>query len=325
MAMNKKASSVAVWAALSGNLLVACAKGVASWMSGSTAMLSEAVHSCVDSINEVLLLYGIERSNRPADNAHPLGYGRELYFWSFVVALLIFTLGAGVSLYEGVSRILHPQSIQKPVLVFGVLAASFVFEGGSLLVGMRAFRSANPDIGFWAAFRRSKDPPTFIVVFEDAAALLGITVAAACTTVTLWSGDSRWDGIASVIIACILAAVAALLAAESKELLLGERADPRLSDSILRIAADLESVRTANGIVTVQVAPDNVLVTLSLDFVKYLRVPDIENAVLALESRIRAAHPEVSALFVKPQTRVTAARHAREGGRSMTPDVVDPD
>ena len=239
--MATKGSLLAVWTALGGNLLVAVAKGAASWMSGSTAMLSEAVHSCVDSINEVLLLYGIDRSNRPADDTHPLGYGRELYFWSFAV-------GAGVSLYEGVSRLLHPQSIERPIVIFSVLAAFLLFEGGSLFVGMRAFRAANPDVGFWAAFRRSEDPPTFIVVFEDAAAVLGIAIAAVCTAVALSTGDSRWDGVASIVIACILAAAAMLLAVESKDLLLGERADPRLSESILRKYGECAtSQRNCNG------------------------------------------------------------------------------
>ncbi len=311
--MAKSGTNVAVWAALIGNVLVAAAKFVAASLSGSAAMLSEAVHSLVDTLNELLLLYGIARSARPPDRVHPLGYGRELYFWSFVVALLIFALGAGVSVYEGVNRLRHPMPIERPVVVFVVLAVSLAFEGASWMVGMRAFGATRRNLSWWEAFRRSKDPPTFIVVFEDSAAILGIAAAAAGTAAALATGDSRWDGVASLAIAVILAAVAALLARESKELLIGERADPVLSDAIMRTAAGIAGVCSANGIVTVQLAPRNVIATLSLDFFDYLRAPDIERAVVELEARIRSAHPEVSALFVKPQS-VQAAQHFREAG-----------
>jgi cation diffusion facilitator family transporter len=296
-----------VWAALGGNLMVAATKFAAAYMTGSAAMLSEAVHSLVDSVNEVLLLYGIARSARPPDRFHPFGYGREVYFWSFVVALLIFALGAGVSVYEGVGRLLNPQAIEHPQIIYIVLGVSCVFEGISWWVSMRAFGATKRNLGWWEAFRRSKDPPAFIVVFEDSAALLGIAAAAAGTVLAAATGDWRWDGAASLAIAAILAGVAALLARESKELLIGERADPVLSDAILHIAAGIKGVCKANSILTVQIAPDRVLATLSLDFFDYLRAPDIEMAVIELETKVRAAHPEVSALFVKPQSVLRAA------------------
>ena len=314
--MAKSGFNKAVWAALAGNLLVAAAKFAAAAITGSAAMLSEAVHSLVDSVNELLLLYGIARSARPADRVHPLGYGRELYFWSFVVALLIFALGAGVSLYQGVGRILHPRPIERPAVIFMVLALSLAFEGASWVIGMRAFRAGMGRWSWWEAFRRSKDPPSFIVVFEDSAAILGIAAAAAGTAAAVLSGDTRWDGVASLAIALILAAVAALLARESKELLIGERADPVLSDAIMRTASGIPGVCSANSILTVQLAPRNVIATLSLDFFDYLRAPDIERAVIELESRIRSAHPEVSAIFVKPQSVLVAA----EGDAATTPD-----
>jgi cation diffusion facilitator family transporter len=319
--MAKSGTVVAVWAALAGNLLVASTKFAAAAMTGSAAMLSEAVHSLVDTINELLLLYGIARSARPADRLHPLGYGRELYFWSFVVALLIFALGAGVSIYEGVSRVLYPKPIDRPLVIFAVLAASLVFEGASWLVGMRAFRATKRNLSWWEAFRRSKDPPAFIVVFEDSAALLGIFAAAAGTAAAVLTGDTRWDGAASLGIAAILIGVAALLARESKELLIGERADPALSDAIMRIASGIAGVCSANSIVTVQLAPKNVIATLSLDFFDYMRAPEIERAVIELETRIRGAHPEVSALFVKPQSVLVAAERSQQGA-GMTPDIL---
>jgi len=320
--MAKSGINVAVWAALAGNVLVAATKFVAAAVSGSAAMLSEAVHSLVDTVNELLLLYGIARSVRPADRVHPLGYGRELYFWSFVVALLIFALGAGVSLYEGVDRLLHPVPIEHPVVIFVVLAVSLAFESASWLVGMRAFRTAKSSLGWWEAFRRSKDPPTFIVVFEDSAAILGIAAAGAGTAAALLTGDSRWDGVASVVISVILAGVAGLLARESKELLIGERADQALSDAIMRTASAIPGVCRANSIVTMQLAPNSVVATLSLDFFDNLRAPDIEQAVVELEARVRSAHPEVKALFVKPQSVLVAAQRADEGSSGMTPDGV---
>jgi cation diffusion facilitator family transporter len=323
--MAKSGTNVAVWAALAGNLLVAATKFAAAAISGSAAMLSEAVHSLVDTVNELLLLYGIARSARPADRVHPLGYGRELYFWSFVVALLIFALGAGVSLYEGVDRLLHPQPIERPVVIFVVLGVSLAFESASWVVGVRAFRATQRSLGWWEAFRRSKDPPTFIVVFEDSAAILGIAAAAAGTAAALLTGDGRWDGVASIGIAVILAAVAGLLARESKELLIGERADPALSDAIMRTASGIPGVCSANSIVTMQLAPNNVIATLSLDFFDYLRAPDIERAVVELEARVRNAYPQVSALFVKPQSVLVAAERLADGSSGMTPDGVGDD
>jgi cation diffusion facilitator family transporter len=317
--MAKSSTVLTVWAALAGNLLVAVAKFVAAAITGSAAMLSEAVHSLIDTVNEVLLLYGISRSARPADRIHPLGYGRELYFWSFVVALLIFALGAGVSFYEGLNHIVVPQPIERPGVIFAVLAASLAFEGTSWWISMRAFGAAKRNLGWWEAFRRSKDPPAFIVVFEDSAALLGIAVAAAGTTAALLTGDARWDGVASLVIAAILAGVAALLARESKELLIGERADPALSDAILRTASGIAGVCSANSIVTIQIAPHSVVATLSLDFFDTLRAPEIERAVVELESRIRSLYPDVTALFVKPQSVLVASQLRMEA-----PGMPDP-
>jgi len=314
-------TTVAVWAALAGNLAVAAAKFMAADLTGSAAMLSEAVHSLVDTVNELLLLYGISRSTEPADQTHPLGHAREVYFWSFVVALLIFAIGAGVSAYEGIHRIEHPQPIGAPLVIFIVLGLSLLFEGASWVVGVRAFRAASGNLTWWKAFRRSKDPPAFIVVFEDSAAMLGIFAAAAGTIAVIVTGDGRWDGVASLVIALILAGVAALLAQESKALLIGERADPQLANAIIRIAAQMPGVCSANSIVTVQLAPHNVIATLSLDFFDYMLAPDIENAVVQLENTIRAEHPEVSALFVKPQS-VARAHSSSEGNAIMTPDDV---
>jgi cation diffusion facilitator family transporter len=265
-------------------------------------MLSEAVHSFVDTGNEILLLYGSRRAASRADAEHPLGYGRELYFWSFIVALLVFALGAGVSIYEGIAHIRRPEPIINPQVNYLVLALSFLFEGGSWLISLRQFRAAKGPLSYYAAFRRSKDPPSFIVLFEDSAALLGILIAGVGTFAAVRLQAPEIDGIASILIGLVLAGVAILLARESKSLLIGEQADRALSESILRIAGSESSVVRANGVLTVQLAPNQILAALSLDFADNLCAPDIEKMVAEIERKVRSAHPEVVALFVKPQT-----------------------
>jgi len=294
---------VAVYAALTGNVLVAATKAVAAAITGSSAMLSEAIHSAVDSGNEVLLLYGQNRAAKPPDSEHPLGHGRELYFWSFVVALLIFALGAGVSMYEGILHILDPEPIRQPIVNYIVLALAFIFEGGSWIVSFRQFRAAGGRrLTFYEAFRRSKDPPSFMVLFEDSAALLGIALAALGTFGATTLGRPELDGVASILIGLVLAAIAGLLARESKSLLIGEPAESELIESIRQIAAAIPGVVQAHGALTSHLAPDQVVVSLSLEFEDRLRVPELENVVLEIERRVRAKHPEVVALFIKPQT-----------------------
>jgi cation diffusion facilitator family transporter len=304
-----------VYVALICNLLVAFTKtGAAAW-TGSSAMLSEAVHSFVDTGNEVLLLYGMRQSRKQADPEHPLGYGRELYFWSFIVALLVFALGAGVSIYEGVLHMLYGEAINDPLVNYLVLALAFVFDGVSWLKALQQFKVAKGNLGYYEAFRRSKDPPSFMVLVEDTAALIGILLAAFGTFAATYFNLPILDGFASILIGLLLAGTAALLAKESKSLLLGERADQALSDSILRIADKYSPDSRANGVLTVQLSPDQILAAVSIEFSDDLRAPQIENSVIIIEREIRAAHPEVLALFIKPQTaRVFQENHPLDKG-----------
>jgi cation diffusion facilitator family transporter len=318
--MARHSSRTAVYAALIGNLLVAATKTIAASLTGSSAMLSEAVHSFVDSGNEILLLYGIRRAARPPARAHPVGHGRELYFWSFIVALLVFALGAGVSLYEGVIHIRRPEPITDPRISYLVLGLAFLFEGGSWLVSARQFNAARAGQGVLEAFRRSKDPPSFLVLFEDSAALAGILIAAGGTYAATSLGVAVADGVASLLIGLLLAAVAALLARESKSLLIGERADRRLVDSILRIAGSVPAVAHANGALTFQVGVEQILVALSVEFRADLRAPAIEAAVLELEQQIGRAHPEVVTLFVKPQSPETYQAKVRALAEGEEPE-----
>jgi len=296
-------SRTAVWAALVGNVLVAVTKAGAAAFTGSSAMLSEAVHSCVDTGNELLLLYGMRVAKKKADRDHPAGYGRELYFWSFIVALLMFAVGAGVSIVQGTRRLVAPEPIEHPLVSEVVLGLAFVFEGWSWLVSWREFGRAMGRMGWYEAFRRSKDPPIFMVLFEDTAALLGIAIAMAGTLLSAHAGIERADGAASVLIGLVLAATSTLLARESKSLLIGERADHALTRSMLAIANEACSRgRTrANGALTLHMAPDQVMAAISIEFDDDLRAPEIEELVADIERRIRHAHPEVVSVYIKPQ------------------------
>ncbi len=295
-------AKTAVWAALAGNVLVATTKAVAAAVTGSSAMLAEAVHSGVDTGNELLLLYGMRSAKKRADREHPAGYGRELYFWSFVVALLVFALGAGVSIVQGVQRLANPQPIEDAGVAEAVLALSFVFEGWSWLVSVRQFRAVKGALGWYEAFRRSKDPPLFMVVFEDSAALAGIAVAALGTVLAAHAGLAWADGAASIAIGLMLAGTSMLLLRESKSLLIGERADGALIKSILEIAGAACGSSRANGVLTIQLAPDQIMAAISFEFDDALCAPQIEELVAEIERRVHEAHPEVTQLFVKPQS-----------------------
>jgi cation diffusion facilitator family transporter len=298
----RSAAKLTVWAALTGNLLVALTKIVAALVSGSSAMLSEAFHSIVDTGNEALLLHGMRRSRRTPDSDHPFGYGRELYFWSFIVALLLFGLGCVASIAEGINQIRHPEPIKHVAIVFVVLALSAIFEGSSWLVARRGFRPYVGDGGYLAAIVRSKDPPQFVVLLEDTAALIGIGIAAAGTWASAHWNEPRLDGIASIAIGVLLGSVSVLLARESKGLLIGERADSKLQGEVFAVAATTPGVVCPNGMVSAQLAPDQVVVALSVQFEQELTTPEIERAVMDIEARVRQAQPEVFVVYVKPQS-----------------------
>lgn len=298
--MAEQSSRTAVIAALVGNVLIAITKAIAAALSGSSAMLSEAVHSLVDSGNEILLLYGQHRAAKPPDRLHPWGYGRELYFWSFVVALLIFALGAGVSIYEGVQHVLHPEPITDPILNYVVYAVSALFEGISWWFGWSAFRRVRGDKALFAAVHASKDPPSFMVLFEDSAALVGLVIASITTGLSLHFRAPWIDGTGSILIGLVLAVVAILLARESKDLLIGERASPGLAESIRDIVEREPGVVGVEGILTSQVGPDQVIANVGLEFDDKLRTPDIERVIGHLENELRKKHPELFRVFVRP-------------------------
>lgn len=299
---SKPSATRTVIVALAANVAIAVTKFIAAAVTGSAAMASEGIHSVVDAIEDSLLLYGVKRADKPPDRARPLGYGRELYFWSFVVAMLVFALGTGASFLEGTLRVLQPQPIERPVVNYVVLGVALLFEGTSFVVTLRAFRREKGNQGYFEAFRTSKDPSVFTVLFEDTAAILGLLIALAGLLAAQLLDQPLLDGIASFGIGLVLAASSFLLARETKALLIGEPAHPHIRDSILKIAGADRGIRSANGVITTQLGPQQIVAALSAEFEDALSTSDIEECVNRIEHAIRAAHPDISALFVKPQT-----------------------
>ena len=296
-------NKIVVYAALAGNLAIALVKFVAAYITNSSAMLSEAIHSVVDTLNEILLLYGIKKSQQSPNAQHPFGYGRELYFWAFIVSLMVFALGAVVSIYQCIQHVRYPEEMLSPNLNYIVLGIAILCEGISWLVALKAFRKTKGQLGYFEAFRRSKDPTTFTVLFEDTAALCGLFIALIGIYLAHALNIPELDGVASIFIGIVLAISAILLARETKGLLLGESADPQLRDHLLLIAQEDDAVFSANGVLTEQMGADQVIASLSLEFEDHLTSDDIEACVNRIEAKIKQIHPEIMALFVKPQTK----------------------
>lgn len=284
-------------------MLIAATKFVAAFFTGSSAMLSEAIHSLVDSGNQLLMLYGLRRSAQPADASHPFGYGLQLYFWTFVVAVLIFGLGAGVSIVEGIDKVRHPHAVDHAWVNYLVLGLSLLFEGTTWLVALAEFRRGKGTRSWIAAIRLSKDPTLFTVLFEDSAALLGLLFALLGIGLSQWLGLPVLDGVASLVIGAILTLTAAFLAFECQSLLTGEGVAPEVQAGIRRIASAEPGVQRLNEVLTMHFGPREVLLALSLDFDDRLSAGDVELAVSRIERAIRKAHPEITRVFVEPQSR----------------------
>ena len=299
-----------MWAALAGNLAIALAKIVAAWLTGSSAMWSEAIHSLVDTGNQWLMLLGMRRAARPPSEAHPFGHGLELYFWSFVVAILIFGLGAGVSVYQGIEKIINPHAIRDVWVSYVVLGASLVFEGSVWVFALRAFRRQKKHMGWVRAIRASKDPTVFTVLFEDTAALCGLVVALVGITASVVTGNPLYDGVASLVIGLILAATAALLANECRGLLTGEAVARSVRDDVhARLLAQPE-IRAVHRMLTMHFAPHDVLLTVSVAFEDTLTIVQAQDAIARIEDEIRQAHPEMRRIFIEPRKELSVAADA---------------
>jgi cation diffusion facilitator family transporter len=305
--MAANASKKVIYAALFGNLLIAITKFVASAVTYSSAMLSEAIHSLVDTGNQMLLLHGLRRSAKPADDQHPFGYGKELYFWAFAVAILVFAVGAGISAYEGIHSLLNPQQVTDAYVNYIVLGLAMCFEGYVWWVAMKAFYAMKGDLGWIAAIRESKDPTVITVLFEDSAALSGLIVAMIGVFLADRYQMPLFDGIASLVIAAILAITAGFLAYETKGLLIGEAAHPETIRQIHAIVSEDERIVHVNNLRTIHFGPADLLIAISLDFTDGLPSEDVEDAVRQMKARIRALYPEANRIYIEARNRDAAA------------------
>jgi cation diffusion facilitator family transporter len=293
-------STRVILTALAANVGIAVAKFVAAGMTGSSAMLTEGVHSLVDSTNQVLLLYGYKRSKLPANEMHPLGYGRELYFWSFVVAILVFSLGAGVSLYEGILHLLYPEPAGNILIAFAVLGIAIVLEGWSTLAALKAFNAARGRKGYYRAIRDTKDAPNLVVLLEISGAIAGLAIAAVGIGLSAMTGSPIYDGIASVLIGLVLAFMAVLLLIEAKGLLIGESADPALVAELRSVTEGHAGVVAVREVLTVHQAPDMVLAVISADFEDTISAREVEQTVADIERKIAMQFPLVTRIYVRP-------------------------
>ncbi|HET6567885.1 MAG TPA: cation diffusion facilitator family transporter [Rhodothermales bacterium] len=295
-------SKVAIYAAIAGNLAIAVTKFIAAAISGSSAMLTEAIHSTVDTGNGVLLLWGIHRSRRPPDESHAFGHGKDLYFYSLMVAVMIFAVGGGISIYEGIRHVMHPEPIEDPTLSYIVLALAVVFEGATWVTALRAYLKVKGALRFWPSIRASKDPTSFAVLFEDSAALFGLAAAFVGIFLSRRLGIPQLDGAASIVIGLLLCVAAVLLLYESKGLLIGESASPDVVSGIRRAASEDPAVDSVGRVLTMHLSPDEILLNIDLQFNGQLTSEEVEGAIDRIERRIRQAYPDVKYIFIEAES-----------------------
>lgn len=289
-------------AALIGNSLISITKFAAASITGSSAMLSEGIHSIVDTGNQILLLYGLKRAARPASPQFPFGHGKEIYLWSFVVAILIFALGAGISIYEGINHILHPPTLHDPTVNYIVLGFAMIFEGGALYFAVTEFNKVRGSFSYIEAVQRGKDPSLFVVLFEDCAAMLGLIVAFVGILLTQITENILWDGVASISIGLILAFTAIWLAKETKSLLIGEGANKDIVDGIHKIASKQDSIEKINEVLTLHMGPEFILVNMSISFKDHLPVGNIEKAIEIITKEIKENFPIAKKVFIEAES-----------------------
>lgn len=290
-------------AALIGNSLIAATKFAAAAITGSSAMLSEGIHSVVDTGNQGLLLFGLARSKRPANAEHPFGHGKEIYFWSFVVAILLFALGAGISIYEGVHHILAPEPVTSPIVNYIVLGLAMIFEASAWYLAFREFKRAKGDLGYFEAVQKGKDPTLFVVLFEDSAAMLGLVVAFAGILTGQLTDNPYLDGVASIVIGLILGGTAAWLAYETKSLLIGESAGIDTVNGIREIARASPGVTQVNEVLTMHMGPEFILVNISVTFSDAISAAELEKSIASMDKHIKGAYPFIKRVFIEAEDR----------------------
>jgi len=294
-------SKKVIYAALIGNGLIAVTKFVASVFTGSSAMMSEGIHSTVDTGNQLLLLLGLKKAKKPADKEFPFGHGKEIYFWSFIVAIMIFAVGAGISIYEGIHSLMDPHPVKNPFINYIVLGLAMIFEGFAWYFAWREFDKARGDRGYYEAVRKEKNPTLFVVLFEDSAAMLGLIVAFIGIALSQYTGLLIFDGIASIVIGLILGVTAAWLAYETKGLLIGESADPNIVTGITNLANNYNFISGVNEVLTMHMGPNYILLNLSVNLNGATDVSNVEENISTLTSRIKKEYPLVKRVFIEAE------------------------
>ncbi|MCH8846089.1 MAG: cation transporter [Proteobacteria bacterium] len=300
MASSRK---LVIYAALAGNALIAIMKFIAASITGSSVMFSEGIHSVVDTGNQMLLLYGLKQAKKPADDRFPFGHGKEIYFWSFIVAIMIFAVGAGISIYEGIHRLLNPAPLENILVNYIVLSLAIVFEGAAWFFALKEFKQAKGQWGYIEAVQRGKDPTLFVVLFEDSAAMLGLVVALLATYLTQLTGNLYLDGLASIIIGLILAATAMWLAFETKSLLIGESANIHVVNGIRKLARTYDKIEHVNEVLTMHMGPEFILVNISVEFKDAATATEIEETVSQLDAAIKNEYENVKRIFIEGEAR----------------------
>jgi len=295
------ASHKSIYSALAANLLIAVTKFIAGIFSNSSAMISEGVHSLVDTVNQLLLLFGLKRSKKPADLLRPFGYGKELYFYSFIVSILIFGLGGGISIYQGITHILDPEPLGNPTWNYIVLAASVIFEGSSFLIAGKEFNKTRGTDSWWQAIKRSKDPSTFLVLFEDGAAVLGLFIVMVCMIAGHNLHIPQLDGVASLLVGLLLIAVSAILARESRSLLLGEGISTTSRQKILQIAESDPAVLKVMHLLSTYQSPEEVILMLIIAFKEDLDTAEINGAIDRVRNEIRKEFNLIRFVIIQPE------------------------
>ncbi len=297
MAKNK----ASIYSALMADILIATTKFIAGTHTNSSSMISEGIHSLVDTVNQVLLLYGLKRSKKPADKLRPFGYGKELYFWSFIVSILIFGLGGGLSIYQGILHIRNAQQLGDPSWNYAVLGFSLIFDGGSFLIAIKEFNKARGDLSFWKAIIQSKDPSTFLVLFEDGAAVLGLFIVFILMLCSHAYNLPALDGVASILVGLLLVFASLILARESRSLLMGEGIAPETQQKIKALAEKDPSVIKVGSILSTYEAPEEVVLMLIIYFKPDLDTEQITNAIERIRKAIKEEFERIEFVIIQPQ------------------------
>ncbi|WP_345235050.1 cation diffusion facilitator family transporter [Olivibacter ginsenosidimutans] len=293
-------SKTPIYTAFAANMAIAIVKFIAAFSTGSSAMASEGIHSLVDTSNEILLLVGLRNSRKKPDAARPFGYGKELYFWAFVVSLLFFALGGGLSIYEGYHHLQHPEAIKNPVWNYVVLGLALLFDGYSLLTAVREFNRQRGETPFWKAVRKSKDPSTFVVLFEDAADVIGILLATVGITLSLLWKNPYMDGIASIMIGLLLTAVAVFLVRESRSLLMGEALEPVELQQVVDLVMQNEGVCYVDKPLSMYQGPDEVILFIKIKFKERLESQAVVDTIQHLRRDLQDKYPQYKHIFFEP-------------------------